>query len=202
MKRREFIMLLGGASAWPLVVHGQQAAMPVVGLLNSTSPQVYATRISAFRQGLKESGYTEGRNVTIEYRWAEGHYDRLPSMAAELVQRHVAVLTAITTPSALAAKGATATIPVVFEVGGDPVELELVASLSRPAGNLTGVSLLNRELGPKRLELLHELVPTVRSIAALLNPSNPNSVSLAKDLLAAAHSLEVELHFLHASTDI
>ena len=202
MRRRDFLRFVsGGATVWPLAAPAQQPAMPVIGLLNSTSPQAYAARIAAFRQGLQESGYVEGRNVRIEYRWAEGRYDQLPSMAAELVQRQVTVLAAITTPSALAAKAATPTIPVVFEVGGDPVELELVASLSRPTGNLTGVSLLNSELGPKRLELLHELVPAVRSVAALLNPGNPNTETLTKDLQAAAHSLGLELHILHARSD-
>ena len=170
VRRRDFITgMVVSAAAWPLGVRAQQrATLPIVGVLNSASPQAYATRMEAFHQGLSESEYSEGRDLTFEYRWAEGHYDRLPSMAADLVQRRVTVLAAITTPCAVAAKAATSTIPIVFEVGGDPRELGLVTSLSRPTENLTGVTLLNRELGPKRLELLHELVPSVRRVAGLL----------------------------------
>jgi len=157
--------------------------------------------MDAFHQGLSEVGYSEGRDLTFEYRWAEGHYDRLPSMAADFVQRRVDVVAAITTPSAVAAKAATSTIPIVFEVGGDPRDLGLVTTLSRPTENLTGVALLNRELGPKRLELLHELVPSVRRVAALLNPSNPNSERLKNDLAAAAHMLDLELHAFYASNE-
>jgi putative ABC transport system substrate-binding protein len=199
--RRNFIAALGYATAWPFAALGQQAAMPVIGLLNSASAQAYAARIAAFRQGLGETGYLEGQNVAIEYQWAEGQYDRLPSMAAELVRRRVAVIAAITTPCALAAKTATTTIPIVFEVGGDPVELGLVASLNRPGGNLTGVGLLNAELGPKRLELLHELVPAAAIVAVIVNPANPNSEALLADLQSTAHSLGLELHVLRASSD-
>ena len=184
---------------WPLVVRAQRPKMPVVGLLGSTSADAYASRMAFIRQGLSETGFVEGRNVAIEYRWAESQYDRLPGMAAELVRREVDVIVAITTVAALAAKRATATIPVVFEAGGDPVAIGLVASLSRPGGNLTGVSLLNVELGAKRLELLHEVIPTAKIVGLLVNPTGPNAGTLSKEVQAAADKLAIQLHVLHAS---
>src|SRR5499427_447704 len=204
MKRREFITLLGGAAAaWPLAARAQQAAVPVIGFLSSASADVYAIRLRAFRQGLKEAGYVEGRNVEIEYRWGEGHNDRLPALAAELVHREVTVIAAAGgTPSALAAKGATSTIPIVFGVAVDPVEVGLVASLSRPGGNLTGVTNLNAEVGPKRLELLHELLPAARNLGVLVDPTSPTlAEAFWRHLEPAAHSLGVQLHLLHASTE-
>jgi putative ABC transport system substrate-binding protein len=174
--------------------------MPVVGFLNSASPDGYAPYVASFRQGLKETGYVEGQNVAIEYRWAEGQYDRLPAMAAELIRRQVAVIVA-NNPGNLAAKAATTTIPIVFTTGGDPVQMGLVASLSRPDGNVTGATELGVEVTPKRLELAHELVPTATIIALLVNPTNPNAVAQLRDLPAAARILGVQLHVLHASTE-
>ena len=203
MRRREFITLLGsGAATWPLPLSAQQS-MPVVGYLGSETPALFASRLRAFHQGLSEVGFVEGRNVTIEYRWAEGHNDRLPALAADLVRREVAVIaTPGSVASALAAKGATSTIPIVFETGADPITAGLVASLNRPGGNLTGVSSLNAAVGPKRLELLHELLPTATTFALLVNPTNPrNAEATSKDLLAAARTLGLQLHILHASTE-
>ena len=186
---------------WPLPVWAQQPKKPVIGLLGSTSADAYASRIASIRQGLSETGFVEGKNVTIEYRWAEGHYDRLPTMAAELVRRRVDVILAITTPAAVAAKGATTTVPIVFEVGADPVTLGLVASLNQPGGNLTGVSLLNVELGAKRLELLHEVAPTTKIVGLLVNPTSPNAAALSKDVQAAADKLAIQLPVQHASAE-
>jgi len=203
MKRREFITLLGSTAAtWPLAARAQQRAMPVIGFLSSTSPQVFATRLPAFVQGLKEEGYIEGQNVVIEYRWAGNHEDRLPMLAAELVQRQVTVIVAGGSPSSVAAKAATATIPIVFETAGDPVKLGLVASLNRPGGNLTGVTNLNVEVGQKRLELLRELLPSAINIAVLVNPSAPAiTEQFIGNLQAAAPALGMQLHVVQASTD-
>ena len=201
MRRREFITLLGSVPvAWPLGALGQQAAMPVIGFLNASSAREYGYVAAAFRQGLSETGYVEGRNVLIEYRWAEDHYDRLPTLAADLVRRQVITITA-NTPAAPAAKAATATIPIVFLTAGDPVRDGLVASLNRPGGNLTGVGILSVELGPKRLELLRELVPTATVIALLINPTTPTAEFQARDMQAAARTLGMQLHVLHARTE-
>ena len=203
MKRREFIALLSGAAvAWPRGTIAQQPAMPLIGFLSSASPDL-GGRLSAFHQGLKEEGYIEGQNVAIEYRWAEGHNDRLPVLAAELVHRQVTVIAAAGgTPSAVAAKAATATIPIVFAVAVDPVEVGLVASLNRPGGNLTGVTNLNVEVGPKRLELLRELMPTATTIAVLVNPnSGVLTEQFLRGLQAAAPALGMQSHILHASTE-
>jgi ABC transporter substrate binding protein len=201
MQRREFITLLGGAAAaWPLAA--QQPAMPVVGFLNVASAQSHAQQVAAFRKGLQEAGYFEGQNVTIEYRWAERQFDRLPAMAADLVRRQVAVIAATTTPAALAAKAATTTIPIIFELGSDPVKLGLVASLSRPGSNVTGVTQLSVEVAPKRLELLHQLIPTAKTMALLVDPADSTLAAAQSSLIsAAAQSLGIELHVVTASTD-
>jgi putative tryptophan/tyrosine transport system substrate-binding protein len=201
MKRREFLGVLGGAAVtWSVVARAEQPAMPVIGFLNASSPNLYAHLVRAFRQGLGETDYIEGRNVAIEYRWAEGQYDRLPALAADLVRRQVTVIAA-NSAAAVAAKVATTAIPIVFDTGFDPVQLGLVASLNRPGGNLTGVSNLNVELGPKRLELLRELVPAAAIIALLINPTNPNAETLLRDHQLAARTLDLQLHVVHASTE-
>jgi putative ABC transport system substrate-binding protein len=188
--------------AWPLVARAQQPATPVIGFVNVASPQGYAQPLSAFLKGLGETGYVDGHNVTIEYRWAEGRIDRLPAIIADLVHSQVAVIAATSTPAALAAKEATTTIPIVFETGGDPIQLGLVASLSRPGGNVTGVTQMSQEVAPKELELLHELLPAVRVLALLVNPADPAlSETQSSAFLSAAHALGLELHILNASTE-
>ncbi len=202
LRRRDFITLLGGAAtAWPLAARAQRPAMPVVGFLNSASPAPYADNVAAFRQGLKEAGYVDGNNVAIEYRWAEGQYDRLPEMAADLIRRQVTVIAATSTPAALTAQKATTTIPIVFTTSSDPVHLGLVTSLSRPGGNVTGVTQLNVEVAPKRVELLHELVPTATVIALLVNPTNPNAGTVTRDLQAASRARGLRSHVLDASNE-
>ena len=199
--RREFITLLGGASTWPLAVRAQQGVMPVVGFLGSTSPDLYAHVVRSYRQGLAEAGYVEGRDVAIDFRWAESQYEGLPALARELVDRRVNVIAAGGLPAAVAAKAATTTTPIVFSIGVDPVAFGLVASLNRPGGNMTGVTNLNLELGSKQLEVLRELLPAATSMAALVNPTNPNADAHSSDLQAAARKLGIELHILHASSE-
>ena len=202
MRRREFITLLGATSAFPFSVGAQQPTMPVIGFMSSRSPAESADSVSAFRQGLREAGFIEGQNLLIAFRWAEGRYDRLRELAADLVGLRVAILFAAGgSPSALAAKAATSTIPIVFSASNDPVSLGLVSSLSRPGGNITGMSTFNSELGPKRLELLKELVPTATTIAYLANPTNPIAEAELKAALAMASALSIQLHVLNASTD-
>jgi putative tryptophan/tyrosine transport system substrate-binding protein len=204
MRRRDFITLFGGAAAsWPLSARAQAPAMPVLGFLGTGSPEVYATRLRVFHEGLKEAGYVEGENVAIEYRWANGQNDLLPKLAAELVQLRVAVIVAASgTLGAMAAKAATTTIPIVFGVAVDPVEAGLVASLNRPGGNLTGVTNLNVEIGPKRLELLHTLLPTATAFAVLVDPTGVVLVNdFTRSLETAARTLGLQLHVLNASAD-
>jgi putative ABC transport system substrate-binding protein len=205
MKRREFITLLGSAAAWPLAALAQQPAMPVVGFLNAASPDLFAHVVRAFHLGLSETGYVEGRNVAIEYRWAENQYDRLPELAAELVRRRVSVITTgSSTLAALAAKAATTTLPIVFLMGSDPVQFGLVASLNRPGGNLTGITTLNLEMTPKRLQVLREMLPTTTIMAVLVNPTNaPATVETeVRQVQAAAHTLGLQMvHVLQVSTE-
>jgi putative ABC transport system substrate-binding protein len=201
MGRREFVALLGGTAAWPLAARAQQRT-PVIGFLNQGSAEGYQPMVAAFRQGLEESGYVEGRNVAFEFRWAEGRTERLPAMVADLIQRQVTVIAATTTPAALAAKAANTTIPIVFETGGDPIKLGLVASLNQPAGNITGVTQLNTEVTPKRVELLRELLPVARVVTLLVNPNDPALAELAlRASQAATQHLELELHVLNAGTE-
>jgi ABC-type uncharacterized transport system substrate-binding protein len=202
IRRRDFISLLGSAAAaWPLFARAQRLAVSVIGFLHSGSPESQSSNLSSFRQGLAELGFVEGQNLAIEFRWAQGHYDRLPMFAADLVGRKVAVIAAETTPAALAARDVTKTIPIVFGVAADPVAIGLVASLNRPGGNLTGGTALSVELTPKKLEMLHELVPAATRIAFLVNPASPNAEALATDAQMAALTLGLQLQVLKASSE-
>jgi putative tryptophan/tyrosine transport system substrate-binding protein len=201
IQRRKFIAALTGVWATrPLAARAQQPAMPVVGFLNGPSPDGYRPMVAAFRQGLAQSGYVEGQNVAVEYRWAEDHYDRLPALAADLVHRQVAVIVTGGTPPAFAAKAATSTIPIVIVVGIDPVQAGLIASLNRPGGNVTGIAILTTDLAAKRVELLHELLRTSATLATLVNPTNPLTEPEIKGVRDAARSLGLELHVLNATT--
>jgi putative tryptophan/tyrosine transport system substrate-binding protein len=203
VKRREFITLVGGAAAaWPLVARAQQPALPVIGFLHSASPGPYAKMVAAFREGLKDTGRVEGRNVAIEFRWAEGDYDRLPALAAELVRRPVAVIAAVGgNVSALAAKAASSTVPIVFNTGSDPIKSGLVASFNRPGGNVTGVSFFGVALGQKRLELIRELVPNARTMAMLVNPAFPDTEIELNDVQTAARAVGQQIYVLIASSE-
>jgi putative ABC transport system substrate-binding protein len=199
---REFITLLGGAAAaWPLAARAQQQPTPVIGFLGSGSPHPFAEAVAALRRGLNETGYAEGQNLTVEYRWAEGQFHRLPGLAADLVHRQVALIMTSGPPASSAAKAATGTIPIVFATGDDPVAAGLVTSLNRPGGNVTGVSFFTIALGAKRLELLHELVPNATVFAMILNPKSPNADVQLKDAQAAAHALGQQIHVFNASTE-
>ena len=202
MRRREFIAVIGTATPWPFVARAQQPNIPLVGFLNVGSSDGYRPMAAAFRQGLQETGYVEGQNVAIEYRWGEGQSDRLPAMLADFIHRQVAVIAATSTPAALAAKSATKTVPIVFETGGDPIQLGLVTSLSRPSGNVTGVTQLNGQVVPKALEVLHELLPTAKTVALLVNPADPAvAEDQTREAMSAARTLGLELHVLKASTE-
>src|SRR5262245_27494642 len=201
VKRREFITLIGGAAAWPLAARAQQSAMPVVGFIHPSSPDMFIEPLSGFRQGLKDTGYVEGDNIVIEYRWAENHFDRLPALAADLVRREVAVIVAFANPTALAAKAASATTPIIFNVGDDPVRLGLVASLARPGGNLTGINFFANELLAKRLELLREMVPGVARVAVLVDPTNAIVTEpTLRAMELAARALGLQIQVLNVST--
>jgi putative tryptophan/tyrosine transport system substrate-binding protein len=202
MRRREFITLVGGAAVWPVAARAQQSAIPLIGFLGSELPDLYVGRLRAFLQGLNEAGFVESRNVMIEYRWAEGHNDRLPGLADDLVRRRVTVMVATSTPAVLAAKAATTTIPIAFLTGTDPVAMGVVASLNRPGGNMTGVSNLNVEIGAKQLELLHELVPAATLIALLVNPATPVLAdTLSRGLQTAARTIRRQILVVSASTE-
>src|SRR5215470_5538403 len=201
MRRREFVALVGGAAAWPIAARAQQPVIPVIGYLDSQSPGTFADFVlQGFRRGLKETGYVEGENVMIEYRWAENQIDRLPELADSLVRRPVAVLVAAAPSSALAAKAATTTIPIVFGMGDDPVKIGLVASLNRPGGNLTGINFLSAELGAKRLALLHEMVPTAVRVAVLVDPTFSLTEGLLHDIATAARTMKLQIQVLNVST--
>src|ERR1700730_3562618 len=202
MRRRDFITLVGGAALIrPLAARAQQPAMPVIGFMNVGTPKEDEYLRAAFQQGVSETGYIEGQNIAIEYRWAEGHPDRLPGLAADLVRRRVSVIAATSTPAALAAKDATATIPIVFETAGDPIKLGLVASLNRPGGNVTGMTQLSSELVAKRLGILHDLIPTATTIGLLVNPTDPRAETQTGEMQEAAHALGLQIHVLNASTE-